>query len=540
MSVLPRSVLVALAASTVLAACSNADPLMVQTEAGLLRGALADDASGIRVFKGVPYARPPVGADRWRPPSQAASWEGVRTADQIGAPCWQVTGRAQSVYSKGVEHPSEDCLYLNLWAPPAGNPPAPVMVWFHGGGNTAGHAGPLLFDGTSLARKGVAGVTVNYRLGAFGFLAHPALTAESEHASSGNYGLLDQIAALQWVQANIGRFGGDPARVTIFGQSAGSTDACFLMASPLARGLFHRVIGQSGSCLGTRTELKPPRGEPGGLSAHANGVRFAAAFGIEGTGPEAAERLRAIEAERLQTTRTGVGVAPIVDGWVVPEAPLELFESGRYNRAPLMVGSMADETKGLQPGLARTTADVYRARVRQQFGASADAVMETYAPLAAQSAGEAMFALTTDSGIGAGVRRWARLVENNGGDAYLYYFSHPAPVFRLYIDDDPHLDSPNGERGMGAYHSADLAYVFNNVGLVGIGWDEYDVRLADAVSSYWVNFAKTGDPNGGGLPAWPKYQVSRDQVMEFGSEVSAVPHPRGDVLDLFEAAARDN
>jgi para-nitrobenzyl esterase len=424
--------------------------------------------------------------------------------------------------------PSEDCLYLNVWMPAESDEPAPVMVWFHGGGNTAGHGGPLLFDGTALARKGVAVVTVNYRLGAFGFLAHPALTAESEHSSSGNYGLLDQVAALEWVQANIGQFGGDPTRVTIFGQSAGSTDSCFLMASPLARGLFHRVIGQSGSCLGTETPLDP--------AAHANGLQFAAAFAVEGAGREAAERLRGIDAERLQSTRTGVGTPPIVDGWVVPRPPRELFESGQYNHVPLMVGSMADETKGLQPGLTNTTTEAYASRVSQQYGASATAVLEAYAPLAAKSAAEAMFALATDSGIGAGARRWARLVEGQGGDAYVYYFSHPVPVFRLYLDDDPQLDSPAGDRGMGAYHSADLPYVFDNVGLVGIGWDDYDVRLADMISSYWVNFAKTGDPNGEGLPAWPKYRAIQDRVMEFGSEVEAVEHPRAHLLDVLDGA----
>ena len=523
--------LFALSILVLLVGCAGPDPLLIRTESGLLQGAFADEPSGIRVFKGVPYARPPVGPDRWRPPSDVEPWEGVRVADRVGAACWQVTGRAASVYSKGVEDPSEDCLYVNVWAPTDGDEPAPVMVWFHGGGNTAGHGGPLLFDGTALARKGVAVVTVNYRLGAFGFLAHPALTAESDRSSSGNYGLLDQIAALEWVRANIDQFGGDPTRVTIFGQSAGSTDSCFLMVSPLARDLFHRVIGQSGSCLGTETGLDP--------SAHANGLRFAEAFGIEGAGPEAAEGLRAIEAERLQTTRTGVGSPPIVDGWVVPRPPLELFETGQYNRVPLMVGSMADETKGLQPGLSGSTSADYAARVRQQFGPSAAAVLEAYAPLAAKSAAEAMFALTTDSGIGAGARRWARLTEGQGGDAYVYYFSHPSPVFRLYIDDDPRLDSPAGPRGMGAYHSADLAYVFNNVGLVGTGWEEYDVRLADMISSYWVNFAKTGDPNGEGLPEWPKYRAMQDEVMEFGSKVGAVRHPRGRELDLLDAVGME-
>jgi para-nitrobenzyl esterase len=529
------SIMVALAAAIAITACAEQDPLVIETEAGLLQGSFADDGSQIRVFKGVPYARPPVASGRWRPPSAVEGWDGVRVADHTGSACWQTTGRTASVYTKGITDPSEDCLYLNVWTPPAGGGPAPVMVWFHGGGNTAGEGGSDIFDGTALAHKGAVLVTVNYRLGVFGFLAHPALTAESEHRSSGNYGLLDQIASLEWVRDNISEFGGDPTRVTIFGQSAGSSDACRLMASPLASGLFHRVIGQSGSCLGGALRLEARQGSEGEASAHANGLRIAEAFGVEGDGPEAAASLRAVESETLQTTRTGVGTGPIIDGWVTPRAPREVFELGEYNRAQLMVGSMADETKGLQPGLANVGADEYEPRVRRQYGASAATVLAAYEPFRSQSVAEALFRMTTDAGAGAGARRWARLVERAGDPVYLYYFSHPAPVFRLYITDDPHLESPNGPRGMGAYHSADLAYVFNNVGRVGMGWDEHDIYLADVISSYWVNFAATGDPNGEGLPTWPTYQAEKDEVMEFGALLGVAPHPRASALDLFDS-----
>jgi para-nitrobenzyl esterase len=527
-----RPSVAAVFSAALLAACADADPLLVQTEAGTLQGHFAEGAE-VRVFKGVPYARPPVGPDRWRPPSELDAWEGVRSADRTGAACWQVTGRTASVYTKGITDPSEDCLYLNVWAPPAGSAALPVMVWFHGGGNTAGEGGSDIFDGTALVQKGAMVVTVNYRLGAFGFLAHPALTAESGHSSSGNYGLLDQIAALEWVQANIEGFGGDPSRVTIFGQSAGSNDACRLMVSPLARGLFHGVIGQSSACLGGALYLEARA--DGGPSAHENGRRFAEAFGVQGDGPDAARQLRAIDAERLQTTRT-VGTGPIVDGWVTPRPPQEAFESGNYNRVPLMVGWMADETKGLQPGLANTTAADFESRVRQQFGAGADQALAAYASFARQSAAEAVFRLTTDAGIGGGSRRWAGLVERSGDPVYVYYFSHSPPVFRLYITDDPQLDSPNGPRGMGAYHSGDLAYVFNNVGRIGLGWDAHDVHLADVISSYWVNFAGSGDPNGSGLPTWPIYDATEDVLMEFGASVEAVPNPRGAVMDLIDAA----
>jgi len=516
------------------AACAQPDPLQVHTQSGMLEGMAAEDGSGVRVFLGVPYARPPVGPGRWQPPSEPASWDGVRVADHYGAACWQVRGRTASVYTKGIEEPSEDCLYLNVWTPPAGEEPSPVMVWFHGGGNTAGEGGSAVFDGTHLAGKGVTLVTVNYRLGVFGFLAHPALTSESPHASSGNYGLLDQIAALDWVHANIAELGGDPSRVTIFGQSAGSTDTCLLMASPLAHGLFHRAIGQSGACLGNETPLQASGDAPSG---HANGVRLASALGVEGQDASAAERLRAIDAETLHDARTGVGVGPIVDGWVIPRPPAELYASGDFNHVPLMTGWMADETKGLQPGLADVTKAEYEPRVRRQYGAGADRVLAAYASVAAGSTTEALFNMTTDAGMGAGARSWARAVTAAGDPTFLYHFSWAPPVFRLYITDDPHLDSPNGPRGMGAYHSGDLVYVFDNVGYVDVGWDDYDRHLADVLSSYWVSFARTGDPNAEGLPAWPRYEAANDELMHFGSTISAAPNPRAAELDLFDSLA---
>jgi len=270
-------------------------------------------------------------------------------------------------------------------------------------------------------------------------------------------------------------------------------------------------------------------------SAHSNGVRLAAAFGVEGQDASAAERLRAIDAETLQDTRTGVGVGPIVDGWVIPRPPADLYASGDFNRVPLMTGWMADETKGLQPGLGAVTTAEYEPRVRRQYGAEADRVLAAYAPVARESVTEALFNMTTDAGMGAGARSWIRAVAAAGEPTFLYYFSYAPPVFRLYITDDPHLDSPNGPRGMGAYHSGDLVYVFDNVGYVDVGWDDYDRHLADVISSYWVSFAKTGDPNAEGLPAWPRYDAAEDQLMHFGPTISAVRNPRADKLDLFDS-----
>lgn len=508
---------------------------VVEAPVGTLEGAWVDAGEDVLAFRGVPYAQPPVGDARWRPPAPVEPWDGVRSATSFAPPCWQRPREYNSIYTRGDLDPSEDCLYLNIWTS-ADSPTSglPVMVWFHGGGHNSGTGSARIFDGTTLARQGVVLVTINYRLGPFGFLAHPALTAESPHGSSGNYGLLDQVAALEWVHNNIAAFGGDPGNVTIFGQSAGSWSVCYMVASPLARGLFHKAIGQSGGCFkGERPYLRDVsdrRGED--RSAHEVGVAAAAALGVDGEGAEAAEALRALAPEAVLAETLGSGA--IVDGWVIPKAPRAIFEAGEHNDVPVIVGAMANERAALYAADAEPSREELVASVREGYGPQADAMLAAYDADMSASPATADKQMQGDRTFVWEMRTWARTVAASGNDAYLYFFTHAPPAFRLYVPDDPELDVEGGPRSFGAYHSGDLAYVFGNVGLVGAHWTEWDHELARIVSRYWTNFAKTGDPNGEGLPTWPKYTSATDDSLVFGEEVHAVAGVRKEKLDVLD------
>ena len=417
---------------------------VVEAPVGALRGEYVDAAQDVRVFRGVPFAEPPVGDRRWQPPAPVASWDGVRDATTFGNACWQ-RERVSSValYTRGDLPRSEDCLHLNIWTPAESPASAlPVMVWFHGGGHRDGWGGPLMFDGTNLARQGVVLVTTNYRLGPFGFLAHPALTAESSHGSSGNYGLLDHVAALEWVRDNIGAFGGDPGNVTIFGQSAGSWSVCYLTASPLARGLFHKAIGQSGGCFkGERPYLDKATDERGaGTSAHEAGLAAAADLGVEGEGPEAALALRAIAAQDVLAATRGSGA--IIDGWVLPKAPRAVYEAGEQNNVPVLVGAMADERAALYHRDNEPSRDELMALLRNEYGAHADALLAAYESDLGESPVAADKQIHGDRTFVWEMRTWARAVEAAGNDAYHYFFSHAPPVFRLYLPDNPRSTLP--------------------------------------------------------------------------------------------------
>ena len=523
------------AAAGAAAGAGDAAGTRVDTAAGTLEGEYAGDARDVLVFRGVPYARPPVGGARWQPPAAVEAWDGVRPASEFGPVCWQRPREMSSLYARGDLDTDEDCLYLNVWAP-AGEPaaPHPVMVWFHGGGHNSGSGSARIFDGAALARKGVVLVTINYRLGPFGFLAHPALSAESPHGSSGNYGLLDQIAALRWVRDNIAGFGGDAGNVTIFGQSAGSWTVCYLTASPLARGLFHKAIGQSGGCFkGERAYLDQATGETGAEeSAHDAGLAAAAELGVTGDGPQAAAALRAIAPQTVLAATLGSGA--IIDGWVLPRTPREIFEAGEHNNVPVIAGAMANERAALYDASAEPSRDELVAAVRDQYGQQADALLAAYETDFAASPATADRQIQGDRVFVWEMRTWARAVESAGNAAYLYFFSHAPPVFRLYVHDQPDLQVEGGRRAYGAYHSGELAYVFGNVGLVGLDWTEWDHELSNAISQYWVNFARTGDPNGAGLPAWPRYEQATGQSLEFGSEIRVLSDVRGDKLDVFD------
>jgi len=504
---------------------------IVETKAGSLEGLRADEGAGISVFRGVPFAKPPLGELRWRPPAPVEPWDGVKSATEFSPACWQPRNADDSPYARGELVRSEDCLTLNVWSPVKKGGRLPVMVWFHGGGHTSGVGSAKIFDGTAMARKGVLMVTANYRLGPLGFMAHPALTAESEHASSGNYGLLDHVATLKWVRDNIAAFGGDPSNVTIFGQSAGSWSVCLLQASPLARGLFHKAIGHSGGCFGApRPHLAQKGGKATETSGHDGGLALAAKLGIEGEGPEAASALRAASPEDV--IATGVRTGAVVDGWVLPKLADEIFAAGEQNDVQLIVGSMSDEGSTLFASYPETPHEEFVAGLRRLHGTDADKFLAAYKAEIDESTRTASQAIAADRLFTWQMRAWARATQGKN-DVYRYFFSHAPPVFRLYIPDRPKLDFP--DRGAGAYHSGDLAFAFGNVGLVGTEWNDREREIANEMSGYWANFAKTGDPNGEGLPRWPRYQRESETALEFGcKETKPVIRVRQEKLDLFD------
>jgi para-nitrobenzyl esterase len=483
-------------------------PEPVRTGSGLVSG-VPGELPGVRVFKGIPFAAPPVGNLRWRAPAPAAKWSGVRAADTFSANCMQRAAGGGGFPPHGGDRSattmSEDCLYLNVYTTAASaNARLPVMVWIHGGALTSG-AGAI-YEGEELARKGVVVVTVNYRLGVFGFLAHPELTKESEHHASGNYGFLDQIAALQWVHRNVAAFGGDPSNITIFGESAGSWSVNYLTATPLTKGLFERAIGESGG------EFAPERTL---AEAEQDGVRFARSVGAESV---AALRAKpAGELERAGQFRTAANV----DGWFLPEDVYTIFSQGKQNDVPMLIGSNADEGTIFTRS---TTGDAFREQSRRRYGADTDAFLKLYPFASDTEATEAAAASMRDFTFGWEMRTWARMQRQTGkANVYLYFFSRVPP-------------GPTAAR-VGAQHGAEIPYVFDWVNgryQTGTPWEDVDRRLADQVSSYWVNFAATGNPNGKGLPSWPVYEAREDQVMRFGDATEVGPLPHTAALDFLD------
>ena len=505
----------------------------VSTEHGMLEGAWSQADASIGVFRGIPYAQPPIGDLRWRAPHDLASWTGVRHATKFGAACWQSYSDDAFVWSRGEFPRSEDCLHLNIWQPEKTDATAPVMVWFHGGAHTGGFAHVELFDGTELARQGVVVVTVNYRLGPWGFLAHPALAEESEHNSTGNYGLMDKIAALKWVQKNIQGFGGNPDNVTLFGQSAGSSSVCALMASPLASGLFDKAIGQSAACL-----VKEKRDANG----QQRGARLAQlALGELGAQDSesqvTAKQLRSIDNQSLlsamENSPWSEGSRIVVDGWVLPEAPVDVFNANQQAKVPLLVGSLANEGHELLPlnnALTESELDQY---LNKTFAETAPKLKALYAEDLAISPGMALREILTDAFMAMSMRGWAQYNHNADQPTYLYYMDYVPPAYQIYLFDDPNLNLPGGPRSTGAYHSGDLAYVFNNVGKTGDFWLEEDFAMARAMSGYWTNFAKTGNPNGTNLPNWARYETQNHNTQLLSNPIKTIAGAKREKLDLL-------
>jgi len=475
-------------AAMILSTAAQAAPPGVTIDTGRVQGVLK---SGVAAYRGIPYAAPPVGVLRWKPPQPAASWTGVRKAVDFGPRCMQARIYDDMVFrDKG---PSEDCLYLNVWTPAAAaGAHLPVMVWIHGGGFAAGAASEPRQDGQNLAKKGVVVVSMNYRLNVFGFFTHAELAKESGRDASGNYGLLDQVAALEWVHRNIAAFGGDPGKVTIFGESAGSFSVSALMASPLAQGLFQRAIGESGAFFGAVLALKPL------AEREAADARFAVELGAPSL-----EALRAKPAGELMKAvprDNVVRFSPNIDGYFLPQDVASIFKSGKQSHVPLLAGWNLDEGSYRAIfGKNDPTAQNFAKQARESFGNNADELLKLYPAANDEQAKRSAQDLAGDEFIAFSTWKWIEMQAATGG----------SPLFRYEFDDAPpaptNAASGKAEAPRGAYHSAEIDFVFETLSFEDLPWRAKDKALSDLISSYWTNFAKNGDPNGAGLPPWPAY-----------------------------------
>jgi para-nitrobenzyl esterase len=475
-------------------------PAPVSVEGGLVQGTSED---GLTVYRGIPFAAPPVGDLRWHAPLPAAKWDGVRQANKFGPSPIQGTGTGPAM--------SEDCLYLNVWTPAkSANDHIPVLVWIYGGGFSSGATSDPNYSGEKLAKKGVVFVSIAYRVGQLGFLAHPELSAESPNHVSGNYALLDQIAGLQWVKKNIAAFGGDPNKVTIFGESVGGISVSILCASPLAKGLFEGAISESGGSFG------PPRPTtfPGeNLKRLWDAERAGEAY-VKAAGVSSIAELRKIASDKLPAGR-GVGSSwPIIDGWVIPDDQYKLYAAGKYNHTPILVGYNSDEGASFSPP---RTPENYITNVETRYGPFADKLLKAY-PVGSNTVPKTARDLARDAAFGWHTWTWARLQSKTGKSKVFYY----------YFDQD----SPRA--GYGSPHGADVAYVFQHLNPKSPQIKQADLEISDAMSTYWVNFAKHGDPNGKGVPAWPAFSDKHPQVMYFSQTPHIGPVPSADALKVLD------
>jgi para-nitrobenzyl esterase len=496
-------------------------PNVVKVESGALKGVAED---GVVAFKGIPYAAPPVGDLRWRAPQPAQHWTGVRSAAEYGSDCMQLPfpGDAAPLGTP----PAEDCLVLNVWTPPdASGKKLPVMVWIHGGGFVNGGSSPAVYDGTPFAKRGIVFVSFNYRLGRFGYFAHPALTAESPAGPLGNYGYMDQIAALQWVRRNVGAFGGDPSNVTLFGESAGGGSVLTLMTSPMSRGLFQKAVIESG---GGRRGLFPARhvGEdtPGAPSGESVGLAFAKAAGITSDGAAALAALRKLPADavvaglNMATMMTPTYPGPMIDGKLVVETPEEAFLAGRQMKIPVMIGANSSD---IGFSFAKSMDELLA-----PFGANADKARAAYDPAGTGDLRKVGAAISADRIMVEPARFIARTVAASGQHAYLYRFSYVAESMR--------------KQWPGAPHATEIPFVFDTVAAkYGKDLTPADEATAQAANAYWAAFAKTGDPNGDKRPVWPVCEAKGDTLMDFtNAGLKPGPDPWTARLDLVEALAK--
>lgn len=475
------------------------EPGIVKTDAGYISGA---NVSGIWTYLGIPYAAPPTGDLRWRPPEPANPWEGIRNADKFGPSCPQAVAKefGPEWYPGNM---SEDCLYLNVWTPATNSTiKLPVMVFIYGGAYMRGSSALPLYNGTALAKKGVVVVTFNYRVGVLGYMAHPQLSKESPHNSSGNYALLDQEAALRWVQNNIAAFGGDPYRVTIFGESAGAANIVSQLAIPQSRGLYSQAIVESGgvwtngpAIIGYRTKEE----------AEEYGMKFAESLGYSGL--DAIQKMRSVSAFDLvnetpyvwDSTFRGfhnVAFKTTIDGWLIPEAPQEIFRQGRQNPVPLIIGSNADEGTLLAANANMTVAD-YEQFLHDSFGESAIYILAKYPARTKEEVQHQVERIATDFDFALASKFIAGSMAGLNQSTYLYKFTYVLP------------GQPNG-----AYHTSELYFIFRPS-----YWkaDPTSSAVSDYMMDMWTRFANTGNPNGGINVTWPKYSSEKDQYLDIGA-----------------------
>jgi para-nitrobenzyl esterase len=498
----PKLILFCMAASLLPAAV----PDVVKVDTGRVKGVVNN---GIAAFKGIPFAAPPVGALRWKAPQPALPWNDVRDAAEFGPRCMQAPIYDDMVFrDKG---PSEDCLYLNVWTGAASaKARLPVMVWIYGGGFAAGATSEPRQDGENLAKKGVVVVSMNYRLTVFGFFSHAELAKESGHNSSGSYGLLDQVAALQWVHKNIAGFGGDPSKVTIFGESAGSFSVSALMASPLAQGLFQRAIGESGAYFGKVLDLKPLS-----QSEEAD-AKFA-----ESIGAHSLADLRAKPAAELldaAVKQKEIWFSPNIDGYFLPQSVREIYASGKQSHVPLLAGWNHDEGGyGSVFEKDAPTAANFVAYAHKHFGDKADQFLKLYPADSDEQAKRSAQDLSGDQFIAYSTWKWIEMQGATGKSTlYRYEFDDapPTPANAAAADAAPR----------GAYHSAEIEFVFGALASKNLPWRPEDKALSDLISTYWSNFAKNGDPNSTGLPQWPVYNSQGSYpVMHLDATSHAAP-----------------
>ncbi|HEX8880503.1 MAG TPA: carboxylesterase family protein [Candidatus Acidoferrum sp.] len=502
----------------------------VKTDGGIVEGANAA-SPGVRVFRGIPFAAPPIGELRWRAPQPVRPWKGVVKANEFGPRCMQAPVFSDMIFRDRADKAmSEDCLYLNVWTPAkSAQDRLAVMVWFYGGGFQAGSSSEPRYDGENFAKKGIIVVSVNYRLGVFGFFSHPELTKTSGVHASGDYGLMDQIAGLRWVERNIAAFGGDPEKVTIAGESAGSLSVSALMASPLARGLFRGAIGESGAFFG-----RPPAGSAMQTlgETEKTGAKFA-----ESVGAKDLAALRARSAEELLSAAQkdrSFQFWPSVDGYVLPKDVATIFAEGKQSHVPLLAGWNAEEASwAVVYAKEKPTAETFPQQLHTRFDDRAAEILKLYPASNDEQARKSAIDLASDLFIVYITWEWLEM-QNKTGQApvYGYVFDRTPPVAP---DAQVNGVSP---KELGARHACEIEYVFGTLKSQPNPWEPVDFQISQTMASYWTNFTRTRDPNGPGLAKWPVYNGGAGpMMMHFAEEIQTVPQAHRDRYEFWSGAA---